>query len=360
MSAMGKLQAEGLVRHVGVSNFTAGPLAGGRGGPGWPGPLQPGQVQPDRPGPRGRPAGLGPGQRPHGHRLQPAQPGPACPAATTPTTCPAGCARGPRPSSPRTSARLAPVLDVLRQVAAAHDATCSQVALAWLVRRPNVVVIPGASSVAQAEANAAAADLELSDDEDAALSAASDAYDPIRGAAAVPPLVRVQGRAGGRPASAGRWRGSRGDVGRSLGPGAIRLPGTRATGAGTGRARRPGRRRARGRGDRRACGDDDRGDRSTTSSSSAGAPAGTPPPSTAPPPGSRIAVVERDKVGGTCLHRGCVPAKEFLETASVNRTVGAVGGVRHRRRGPDRRLRRQPGPQERGGRPALPGPGRSA
>ena len=37
--------------------------------------------------------------------------------------------------------------------------------------------------------------------------------------------------------------------------------------------------------------------------------------------GLRIAVVERDKVGGTCLHRGCIPAKEFLETASVLRTV---------------------------------------
>lgn len=37
--------------------------------------------------------------------------------------------------------------------------------------------------------------------------------------------------------------------------------------------------------------------------------------------GLDIAVVEKDKVGGTCLHRGCIPAKEFLETASVYRTV---------------------------------------
>ncbi len=37
--------------------------------------------------------------------------------------------------------------------------------------------------------------------------------------------------------------------------------------------------------------------------------------------GLSVAIVERDKVGGTCLHRGCVPAKEFLETASVHRTV---------------------------------------
>jgi dihydrolipoamide dehydrogenase len=37
--------------------------------------------------------------------------------------------------------------------------------------------------------------------------------------------------------------------------------------------------------------------------------------------GLNVAIVERDKVGGTCLHRGCVPAKEFLETAHVRRTV---------------------------------------
>jgi len=37
--------------------------------------------------------------------------------------------------------------------------------------------------------------------------------------------------------------------------------------------------------------------------------------------GLSIAIVERDKVGGTCLHRGCIPAKEFLETAAVRRTI---------------------------------------
>lgn len=40
--------------------------------------------------------------------------------------------------------------------------------------------------------------------------------------------------------------------------------------------------------------------------------------------GLRIAVVERDKVGGICLHRGCIPAKEFLETATVARTVAGA------------------------------------
>jgi dihydrolipoamide dehydrogenase len=40
--------------------------------------------------------------------------------------------------------------------------------------------------------------------------------------------------------------------------------------------------------------------------------------------GLRIAVVEMDKVGGTCLHRGCIPAKEFLETAAVFRSVAGA------------------------------------
>jgi dihydrolipoamide dehydrogenase len=40
--------------------------------------------------------------------------------------------------------------------------------------------------------------------------------------------------------------------------------------------------------------------------------------------GLNIAVVEKDKVGGTCLHRGCIPAKDFLETAHVYRTVAGA------------------------------------
>lgn len=37
--------------------------------------------------------------------------------------------------------------------------------------------------------------------------------------------------------------------------------------------------------------------------------------------GLRIALVEEARVGGTCLHRGCIPAKELLQTAEVLRTV---------------------------------------
>jgi dihydrolipoamide dehydrogenase len=40
--------------------------------------------------------------------------------------------------------------------------------------------------------------------------------------------------------------------------------------------------------------------------------------------GMSVAVVEKDKVGGTCLHRGCIPAKHYLETASVFRMVAGA------------------------------------
>jgi len=64
----------------------------------------------------------------------------------------------------------------LAEVGKAQGATPSQVALAWLIRKPNVVAIPGASSVSQLEQNAAAADLELSDEDDARLEAAADRF----------------------------------------------------------------------------------------------------------------------------------------------------------------------------------------
>ena len=37
--------------------------------------------------------------------------------------------------------------------------------------------------------------------------------------------------------------------------------------------------------------------------------------------GLRIALVEKDVLGGTCLNRGCIPAKAFLESAAVKRHV---------------------------------------
>ncbi len=37
--------------------------------------------------------------------------------------------------------------------------------------------------------------------------------------------------------------------------------------------------------------------------------------------GLDVALVEKSRLGGTCLHVGCIPAKELLETAAVYRTV---------------------------------------
>jgi dihydrolipoamide dehydrogenase len=37
--------------------------------------------------------------------------------------------------------------------------------------------------------------------------------------------------------------------------------------------------------------------------------------------GLKVAMVEKDALGGTCLNRGCIPAKAFLETAAVKRHV---------------------------------------
>ena len=46
--------------------------------------------------------------------------------------------------------------------------------------------------------------------------------------------------------------------------------------------------------------------------------------------GLSVALVEKERVGGTCLIRGCIPAKAWLETASVYQTVArsAEFGVR--------------------------------
>jgi aryl-alcohol dehydrogenase-like predicted oxidoreductase len=88
--------------------------------------------------------------------------------------------------------RAGELIGVLRAVAEAHEATPAQVALAWVIRHPAVTAIPGASSVEQLESNVAAADIELSDGEYAALSAASGQFQPVTGRAAIPAAVRAR------------------------------------------------------------------------------------------------------------------------------------------------------------------------
>lgn len=47
--------------------------------------------------------------------------------------------------------------------------------------------------------------------------------------------------------------------------------------------------------------------------------------------GMKVVVVERDKLGGTCLHRGCIPSKALLRTAEVLATARGADafGVMH-------------------------------
>lgn len=85
--------------------------------------------------------------------------------------------------------RVEPLLDVLRQVAADVDAKPAQVALAWLLSLPNVVAIPGASSVEQLEFNVAAAEIELSAEAQTELTNAARAFHPVSGARSMADLL---------------------------------------------------------------------------------------------------------------------------------------------------------------------------
>lgn len=104
-----------------------------------------------------------------------------------------------RPSDMRAASRLflpeslraaRPLIESLREIAKAHDARPAQVALAWLISHPNVVAIPGASSVEQLESNAAAADLTLTDSDQARLLETAEAFVPPTPIAAAPGILR--------------------------------------------------------------------------------------------------------------------------------------------------------------------------
>ena len=71
---------------------------------------------------------------------------------------------------------LDPLQVVIRRVAEAHGATSAQVALAWVISHPNTLAIPGARTIEQLEENAAAVDLELTEEELVQLTVVSTAF----------------------------------------------------------------------------------------------------------------------------------------------------------------------------------------
>jgi len=93
---------------------------------------------------------------------------------------------------PENLERADELIATLREVADAHSATPAQIALAWTIHRPAVVAIPGASSLEQLESNVAAADVDLTDGEYQALSAAAARFRPVTGPAALPRLLRAR------------------------------------------------------------------------------------------------------------------------------------------------------------------------
>jgi len=88
--------------------------------------------------------------------------------------------------------RATGLIATLREIASVHAATLAQIALAWVIRHPAVAAIPGASTVEQLEHNAAAADIDLTDDQCQALADAAAAFRPVTGTAALPGLARAR------------------------------------------------------------------------------------------------------------------------------------------------------------------------
>lgn len=190
MDGMRRLVKSGVVRHVGVSNFSLGRWQAAEAAFG--GPVLSNQVRlslVDR-----RPlADLVPWAAANDRLVIAYSPlGQGLLSARYDAgNAPRGGVRAMNPLFlPENLERAAPLLTGLRDVAQAHGATPAQVALAWVIRRPNVVAIPGASSVSQLEHNAAAADLELSEEEDARLTEAAQAFHPVDGPTAYAQLIR--------------------------------------------------------------------------------------------------------------------------------------------------------------------------
>ena len=83
------------------------------------------------------------------------------------------------PWYPLAAGDLAKPGSLLDKMASAHGAGPSQIALAWVLKRsPVMLPIPGTSKVSHLEENVAAAAIELSDEEFAALDAEAKAWKP--------------------------------------------------------------------------------------------------------------------------------------------------------------------------------------
>ena len=143
----------GLARHVGVSNYSLGRWRAAERALGRSVHIEPGAVQPASPAARSGPRAVRAAARP-ARRSRTARSRRGCsPAGTTRSTSrPEASARCSVLFAPENLRRAAVLIGALREVAAAHDATPAQVALAWMIHHPNVVAIPGASGVAQLEA----------------------------------------------------------------------------------------------------------------------------------------------------------------------------------------------------------------
>ena len=191
MAGMARLQRTGVVRHVGVSNFSLGRWQDAERSLG--GPVLSNQVsyslverRPDRE--------LVPWAAANDRLViaySPLAQG-FLSARYDGTNSPGGVRATNALFLPENVERARPLFAALREIATGHGATPAQVALAWVIRRANVVAIPGASSVAQLEKNVEAVDLALTDDEDRRLTEASDGFQPVRGPAAFGRILRAR------------------------------------------------------------------------------------------------------------------------------------------------------------------------
>jgi aryl-alcohol dehydrogenase-like predicted oxidoreductase len=169
MPRMKKLVDDGLVVHVGVSNHSLAEWQSAESSFG--GPVLSNQVRFNL-GDRSPERDLLPWAQQHGRVIIAYSPlAQGLLSGKYQQSPPRNFRRARRVFSADSRARAQPLISALAEIGAREGATNSQVALAWLIRKPNVVAIPGASSVRQLEENVAAADVELTDEDDERLSA---------------------------------------------------------------------------------------------------------------------------------------------------------------------------------------------